>query len=129
MNRPPGFTLIEVAIVCAIVAMLAALAYPSYVGYKVRANRAAAQSLLIDLANRQHQHFLDARGFASSLASLGASVIPVEVAAYYVIADPVVDNAASPPLFTLVATAKAGTIQITDGDLSINSQGVRAGHW
>src|SRR5438270_6575573 len=52
-RRAAGVTLIELLIVVAVVGILAALAYPSYTAYRVRANRAAAQSFLVDLANRQ----------------------------------------------------------------------------
>ena len=124
-----GFMLIELLIVMAAVATLAAIAYPTYVGYKVRANRAAAQSLLIDLANREQLYFLDARGYADSLSKLGAAAIPPEVSSYYRIPDPVVNNAATPPTFAVSAMAKAGTVQAKDGDLSINSSGAKSGHW
>src|SRR5262245_17519752 len=90
-----GFSLIEPVIVVPIVPVLAAVGYRSYVEYKVRANRAAAQAFLIDLANRQHLHFLDLRGFTADLARLGASPVPPDVAAYYVIPAPIVDNAAT----------------------------------
>ena len=128
-HRAQGFSLAELVIVVALVGILGAIAYPSYIAYKVRANRAAAQSFLIDLANRQQLHFLDARSYTANLAQLGASPIPPEIASYYVIADPVVDNIGSPPGFTLIAAARAGTIQARDGDLAINSIGARAGHW
>ncbi len=124
-----GFTAVELLITVAAVAMLATIAYPSYLSYKVRANRAAAQAFLIDLANRQQLHLLDARGYADTLTRLGAAPIPPEVAAYYAVPDPVVDNAAAPPTFIVSAAAKAGTMQANDGDLSLNSAGVKAGHW
>jgi type IV pilus assembly protein PilE len=124
-----GFTLVEMLLVVSVVAMLAIIAYPSYVGYKVRANRAAAQSFLIDLANREQLHLLDARGYASTLADLGVDTVAPEVSAYYVIPDPVADNTATPPVFTVSAMAKSGTMQARDGDLSINSSGVKSGHW
>lgn len=127
--RARGFTLVELLITVAAIAMLATIAYPTYVGHKVRANRAAAQSFLIDLANRQRLHFLDARGYTSSLARLGSASIPPEVSSYYLIPDPVVGNTAAPPTFTVSAMAKAGTMQAKDGDLSINSLGIRSGHW
>jgi type IV pilus assembly protein PilE len=124
-----GFTLGELLIAVALAGILSAIAYPSYVSYKVRANRAAAQSFLIDLASRQQLHFLDTRRFANSLAALGADPVPPQVASYYNVAEPIVDNAATPPAFLLAATARAGTIQAADGDLSLNSSGIRAGHW
>lgn len=124
-----GFTLGELLVAVAVAGILSAIAYPSYVAYKVRANRAAAQSFLIDLANRQQLHFLDARRFATNLAALGADPVPPHVAPYYVVPDPVVDNAATPPVFMVSATARPGTIQAADGDLSLNSNGVRSGHW
>lgn len=124
-----GFSMFDVLITLAIASVLVMIAYPGYVAYKVRANRAATQALLIDLANRQQIYMLDARGYASTLADLGASSLPTEVAAYYVVADPVVDNTSSPPNFVISASARAGTIQGRDGDLGINSTGIRSGHW
>ena len=124
-----GFTLLELMSGLAIIAMLSFVAYPSYVTYKVRANRAAAQSLLIDLATRQQLYLLDARNYAATLADLGIAQVPPDVGTYYAIPDPVVDNAATPPMFLVSAIARAGTIQARDGDLSVNSVGVRSGHW
>ena len=72
---------------------------------------------------------LDARAFTSDLAELGASSSPPEIAPYYDIAAPVVDNAASPPAFVVRASAQGGTMQAVDGDLSIDSAGRRSGHW
>ena len=124
-----GFTLLELMSGVAIFAVLSFVAYPSYVTYKVRANRAAAQSLLIDLANRQQLYVLDARNYATTLVDLGMAQIPPDVGTYYAVPDPVVDNAATPPIFLVSALARAGTMQARDGDLGVNSMGVRSGHW
>ena len=50
-----GFTLIELMIVVAIVAILAAVAIPSYQQYVVKSNRSAAQSHLLSVDNKQEQ--------------------------------------------------------------------------
>ena len=128
-DKDGGFTLLELMSGVAIFAVLSFVAYPSYVTYKVRANRAAAQSLLIDLANRQQLYVLDARNYATTLVDLGMAQIPPDVGTYYAVPDPVVDNAATPPMFLVSALARAGTMQARDGDLGVNSMGVRSGHW
>lgn len=53
INNSRGFTLVEVMIVVAIVAILVALALPSYTAYVRKANRGEAQQLLLNWANNQ----------------------------------------------------------------------------
>jgi len=50
MNTQKGFTLIEIMIALVIVAILAAVALPSYRGQVVRTRRAAAETCLMELA-------------------------------------------------------------------------------
>ena len=128
-GAPWGFSLLELLVALAVMALLMTLAYPTYVSYKVKGNRAATQAMLVDLANRQQLYLLDARMYSATLAELGAATVPSIVSDYYVVPDPVVDNEAAPPTFIVSASARPGTVQARDGDLSINSAGVRAGHW
>jgi type IV pilus assembly protein PilE len=122
-----GFTLIEVLTVVAIVAILAAIAYPSYQAQIRKGNRAATQSYMMDLAQREAQYLLDARAYASTAAALGYAATPADVARYYTIgiAAPVV----SPPAFTITATATGA--QAADGGLTLDNQGTKtpSGKW
>ncbi|MET0332621.1 MAG: type IV pilin protein [Dyella sp.] len=68
-----GFTLIELMVVVAIVAILAAIAIPSYSRYVYRARRVDGQQLLLKIATAQERYYalnnkyavLSAAGFSS----------------------------------------------------------------
>lgn len=127
-TRRSGFTLIELMIVCAIVGIIAAVAYPSYTRYVVKGNRAAAQAHLIDLAQRQQQFFADSRTYADTVAELNMTT-PADVSRHYTLA--VTSSDGPPPSFTITATPVAGGAQAADGALSIDSTGAKtpAGKW
>jgi len=88
-----GFTLVEMMIVVAIIAVLASIAVPNYAKYKVKSYNAAAQAFLMDIAQRQEQFLLDNRSYATGLAALmpgvaAADRIPREVDQFYDLQDP-----------------------------------------
>ena len=125
MKRPPairvscGFTLIELAVVVAIIGILASIAYPNYTEYVRRGHRADAQSILMDISQRQRQYFTDSRSYAADLTTLNVSV-PATVTPYYTIS---VNTGDTPPAFAVTATAIGS--QVADGDLSINNLGTK----
>ena len=119
--RMRGFTLIELMITVAIVALLAAVAYPSYTSHVRKGYRAAAQSYLMDLAQKQTQFLLDNRAYASTEAALSATA-PTDVSKFY---EPVQITVAAgpPPSFTMSLVPKTTSTMAGDVTLAINQAG------
>src|SRR5260370_31348270 len=67
-----GFTLIELMITVGVIAILAAIAIPSYRQYIIRGNRSAGESVMMDIANREQQYLLANRSYADK-ATLAAN--------------------------------------------------------
>jgi type IV pilus assembly protein PilE len=127
-KRRSGFTLIELMIVLAIVAALAAIALPAYQNSVIKANRSAAQSYLMDVAQKQQLFFNNARSYATTEALLNMTRPPRVTSNYgVVIAAPNDPN--EPATFTVTATPITGKPQVVDGVLTIDNTGqkLRAG--
>jgi type IV pilus assembly protein PilE len=69
--RQRGITLMELLIVVTIISIIAAISYPSYTQFIVRAKRNAGSSMLLQVADRQQQYFMDNKRYAANLTSLG----------------------------------------------------------
>jgi type IV pilus assembly protein PilE len=125
MKKQQGFTLIELMIVVVAIAILAAIAIPSYRDYVIRGNRRAAQAVMMDIATREQQFFVANRVYASP-SELGYSLSPDVDANYEFDIDV---NAGPPPSFEITFTPEGG--QAGDGDLTLDSEGVKspAGKW
>ncbi len=75
-DRQAGVTLIELMIVIVIIAIIASAAYPLYTQHVVRAKRSVGTTMLLQVADRQQQYFMDHKRYASSLESLGFTSNP-----------------------------------------------------
>jgi type IV pilus assembly protein PilE len=123
-KRRLGFTLIEVMITVAIVAILAAIALPTYRDHMRKSRRAEAQAFLMNVAARQQQFLIDTRAYAGSIATaVGAP--PSDVAAFYNVA--LVAVGGPPPTFVVTATPRPDTDQPLElcGTLAIDQTGTK----
>ena len=121
-SQARGFTLIELMVAMAIVGVLVALSYPSYMDYVRKGNRAAAQAFMMEAAQRQQQHLLNNRSYAATLDDLGVSV-PEEVAKHYSVTGFTITS--SPSAFVLTLTPLSGGYQTIDGALCLANTGER----
>ena len=69
-----GFTLIELMITIAIIAILAAIALPSYSQYVARSKVTEAVGSMADARVKMEQYFQDSRTYASSGTTCGATL-------------------------------------------------------
>jgi type IV pilus assembly protein PilE len=122
--RLSGFSLIELMIALAIVAILAAIAYPSYQDHLRKGRRAAAQTFVLETASREQQYLLDARTYAvgvDAIAALSLS-IPADVSRFYTVTiDPATPTI--PPTYVIRAVPIVGSGQEPDGELTLDQAG------
>jgi type IV pilus assembly protein PilE len=119
-----GFTLIELMIVVAIVAILLAVALPAYQDQIIRGHRSAAQSLMLDIANREQQHLLSNRAYIdhTAMAATGYA-LTTRVADHYTYA--IVVGTGTIPSYTITFTPISTSRQARDGALTLNSEGAK----
>jgi len=124
-----GFTIIDLLVAVAIIAILVRIALPAYTAYIVRGSRQAAQSELVALATAQEKIFLNSNAYTADVTSaytgqstggLGVTSGKSKDTRYTFSA------VATSTTFTLTATPVTGTPQAGDGNLTINEQNVRA---
>jgi type IV pilus assembly protein PilE len=103
MRPARGFTLIELMITIAVIAVLAAIALPSYNNYITRSKLTEAHQVLSDLRVKMEQRFQDARTYA------GGPCAPTQAAKYFDFDCSVAPTGMPTPVFTLRAVGKPGT--------------------
>ncbi len=120
--RAGGFTLIELVIAMVVVAILAAIAIPSYQAQVRKSHRTDAKTTVLDLAAREQRYYSVQNSFTPSFVDLGYSTvaqasIPSPAGYYTITVAAPAPAAGANPTFTITATA-TGT---QTSDTSCNS--------
>ncbi len=127
MRKHAGITLIELMIAVAIVAILAGVAYPSYMQYVLTSHRTEGSSALVRIANLEERYYLDNNAYGS-LFQLGltanSSATYTTENGYYLI------TITTPTTSTYTLTATAQGSQASDSScatFSLTQDGTKTG--
>ncbi|GAA5317391.1 MAG: type IV pilin protein [Candidatus Pelagadaptatus aseana] len=126
-NKHQGFSLIELMVVVAILGLLASIVMPAYQENVRTARRTDAMIILAQIMQAQERFFVNNITYTTALTDLGfASNTVTSEAGFYQISAQACGGGIN-ECVNLVATAQGD--QVEDGDLTINSQGLRTGNW
>ncbi|MEE2002618.1 type IV pilin protein [Alkalimonas sp. MEB108] len=117
-----GITLIELCLVVVIMAIVATIAYPSYLQFVLKSHRVEATEALLALAAKQELYFSEFRRYSDSLTELGTSE-PLTLSGRYQLSVQLFDDGMS-----FVLRAQAVGVQSQDTDcaaFSVNQLGQR----
>ena len=125
LGKRRGFTLVELMITVAIVAVLASIAVPSYSNYIRKGKRQAGTTCLMDARDRMEKFYQRENAYPPALGTVygGGSDTPNCPESEYVLSlDASGGSCTTPKCFTLRATPRAGTSQVKDGSLVLISR-------
>lgn len=128
-----GYTLIELLITIAIVAILASIANAAYTSQIQKSRRTDARSAIMDLAGREEKLFTLANAYSAAPSDLGygAGAWPITVGSGYYQVTVVSPDPAQPagePTYLITAVPVPGSMQASDTtctSLSVNQLGVQ----
>lgn len=126
ISRHGGFTLIELMIVVAIVAILASIAYPSYQDSIRKGKRSDGEGLLLQIEALQGRYLYDNGSYTTDLTDLGFSTANnvTSTDAHYQVSV-LAATAACPITSCYELQAVPQGAQVDDGRLDLTSTGIK----
>lgn len=125
MEKTSGFSLVELMVSVAIIGIISAVAYPSYVDYIAESTRSDGLGAVMRVANLQEQFYLDNRQYTADMTqlNLGADPFVTEQGDYSVDTTVAADGS-----MTVIASA-LGTQATRDSEcnvMKLTSEGVKS---
>lgn len=130
-GRDAGFTLIELMVVVAVLAILASIAYPLYTEQARKGRRVEGRDALLAIAQAEERYYTVNGAYTGAISNLGVSSVNCSVnpcisrdKGYYSLS-----VAATTSTFTATATPVAGGGQASDSctGMTVNQLGVKGG--
>jgi type IV pilus assembly protein PilE len=132
-NNNSGFTLVELMVVIAILAVLVTVTLPTYQNSVRKAARTAAKGVLFDVVSRQEQYFMNNKSYSATLADLGLPASYAVNKSSKIVGTTSTDRAytitlanTSATAFDAVATAQLGQASDGCGNYTLKSDGTQA---
>ena len=133
--RARGFTPMQLTIAVMILGILVAAVYLLLTKLTITARRSEAQELMTVVSVRQAELLRAAHQYSPAIGNAGLRIALNGwtcaagcVNPYYTVSM-TVNNAATPPNYTISATPVAGSSQERDGKLTLDSTGAKSGNW
>ncbi|MBZ8141738.1 pilus assembly protein PilE [Rubrivivax gelatinosus] len=128
-RRPRGFTLIELMVALVVLAILAAIAFPSYRQYIAKQRVASAQADLVSLGLNLDGHLLNHTTYPAAVA--GTANLKTTLAGWKPVAADdfdyelvAVDNSSFPPSYQVKASGTSSTV--SGCEILLSSDGSRS---
>lgn len=118
VQKPAGFTLVELMIVIAIISILAMIAIPAYNSSITKTRRADGQAALMDIMSKEERYFTENNTYTTNLAQLPADSTSQE--GFYTISAAACGTGISS---CVILTATPQGAQASDGALTLDSLG------
>lgn len=124
MRQQNGFTLIELMIVVAVIGVLAAIAYPNYQQYQLKAGRSDGHAKLTQLMQMQERLYSQNQTYSTDLGAGANTAVPSDEQRYSITAEACGAGIPLTRCIRLVATtANQQSADTQCGNLILTSQG------